>query len=117
MEIGTTDDGRREWKGRARRIGDQQSRLVDIWVEPGPGVVEMACLDTAVTVAEDPHGTYVGWVEAGHESDPPAMIQPSALFDMQFPYGVSAAVRRGQGTVVALAVEAHRDSVKGRQGG
>jgi hypothetical protein len=64
----------------------------------------------------DPEVTHYGWQDAEgrrRDGDTPAMIQvrtgndPSRalmLLDMCFPYGLAAAVKRGDGEVVALRI-------------
>ncbi len=65
--------------------------------------------------------THYGWDDAGHPRDSPSMIQRRCspkdseparawmLLDMCFPYGIGAAIRRGEGKMVSLRITRRPD--------
>ena len=67
-----------------------------------------------VELAEDPEGTYWGWIDApdwhsGYCQTPgvPTMIQPhQGMFTMQFAYGPAVEVERGRGEIVRMSCRA-----------
>lgn len=56
----------------------------------------------ALTVTEDPDGTYLGWLPTG-DTDL-VMVQWHTIFSMQFAYGPQAEVERGNGEVVRVSI-------------
>ena len=74
------------------------------WVVVGPfRYVRLHGFDPIpVTVRLSEEGCYLGWIKAG-ESEP-CMILRAEIFEVQFPYGSAAEVRRGRGSVVCLEI-------------
>jgi hypothetical protein len=55
---------------------------------------------TPVTLVEDPHGEYMGWIHTGNSDL--SMVEVRQLFRMQFPHGHESEVERGSGEAVPL---------------
>lgn len=55
-----------------------------------------------VEVVEDPDGEYLGYIPTGEVV--PTLILHSRIFEIQFPYGSHAEVKRGKGEVVSLSI-------------
>lgn len=93
----------RTWAMYAARKND--GTLVNFF--PHPNIVAM-CTGKGdevvpVVLTEDPDGVFAGWVDA--EDGEVSMIERHIIFEIQFPYGSEAEVKRGRGEVVRLRAE------------
>jgi hypothetical protein len=57
----------------------------------------------SVDLVEDAEGEYLGWIETGE--DVVSMVTIDRIFSIQFPYGVEAAVKAGDGELIRLSVK------------
>lgn len=94
------------WNGFARRVHGDGAAFSSVNLTISENQLAFAGLDTRITVTEDATGDHLGWIDAGHQDDPPTMIQHQKIFDISFPYGSQAAVEAGRGRIVRLSVAA-----------
>lgn len=94
----------REWFAFSERRTDGKFTTIEKWQEAMlfSGVPQSRIVK--VRLVEDAEGEYLGWLD-NDDNGEISMIQHNRVFAIQFPYGVAAAVERGEGVPVPLRVE------------
>lgn len=100
---------RRSWSACAHRAA---AWFTSIHIGADERIAAIADAESRVVVTEDPAGEYLGWLDTGHEEDPPVLIQHAKVFGVQFVYGLQAELDARKGTVVRLSVTAADQEVR-----